>query len=122
VYSASFEVKVLPVVSARVLNRSVSRGKAYCMVLTSRQALYGRLRVQYKVGRAWVTARTQMVRAMKRRRQCAVINRGGVFSTRVVFDNLKNPGRRYKMYDTVVASTGLVRVADRFVVVRSHRR
>ncbi|MCW2920189.1 MAG: hypothetical protein JWL76_63 [Thermoleophilia bacterium] len=119
VYSAAFEIGARPVVSFAPQKRSVKRGQAFCSKIVSKQAITGTLRVQYKVGKVWVTAKSQRVSAMKRRTQCAAIGRGGVFPVRLVIDNIVHPTAGWKLFETTTIGGGLVKTADSFVIVRS---
>jgi hypothetical protein len=121
VYSAAFEIGARPVVGIKVLQRSVKRGRAFCMRITSRQAITGTLRIQYRVGKVWLTAKSQRVRSMKRRTQCAAIGRGGLFPVRLVIDNMVHPRRGWKLFDTTYVGGGYVKTADSFVIFRSKR-
>lgn len=120
-YSAAFAIGARPIVSFRPLQRKVKRGRSFCSRITSRQAITGTLRIQYRVGRTWVTSKSQNVRGMKRRTQCAAINRGGVFPVRLVIENMIHPRTRWKLYDNTMIAGGIVKTADSFVIIR-HRR
>lgn len=118
VYSAAFEIGARPVVTFTPQKRSVKRGQAFCSKIVSQQAVTGTLRVQYKVGKVWVTAKSQRVSAMKRRTQCAAIGRGGVFPVRLVIDNIVHPTAGWKLFETTTVGGGLVKTADTFVIIR----
>ncbi len=120
-YSAAFAIGARPIVAFRPLQRTVKRGRSFCSRITSRQAITGMLRIQYRVGRVWVTSKSQYVRGMKRRTQCAAINRGGVFPVRLVIENMIHPRTRWKLYDNTMIGGGYVKTADSFVIIR-HRR
>ncbi len=115
VYSAAFEIGARPVVSFRPLQRSVKRGKPFCSRIVSKQAVTGTLRIQYRVGKVWVTAKSQRVAGMKRRTQCAAIGRGGVFPVRLVIENMVHPKAGWKLFDTTTVGGGMVKTADTFV-------
>lgn len=121
-YSAAFSIGARPVVAFKPLQRKVRRGKSFCSLITSRTPITGRMQVQYRVGRTWVTARTQNVRGMKRRVQCAAINRGGVFPVRLVLDNMVHPRGGWEMYETTIRGNGTIRTNDSFQIIRHGRR
>ncbi len=121
VYSAAFEIGARPVVTFAPQKRTVKRGQAFCSKIVSKQAITGTLRIQYKVGKVWVTAKSQRVRSMKRRTQCAAIGRGGVFPVRLVIDNMIHPRAGWKLFDTTTIGGGMIKTADSFVIIR-HRR
>lgn len=110
-YSAAFEIGARPVVSFTPLQRRVRRGREFCSAIRSNVPITGRIQVQYKVGRVWVTAKTANVTGMRTRRQCAAINRGGVFPVRLLVDRMAN------LEDTT-ADGGTVKTADSFQIVR----
>jgi hypothetical protein len=113
-YGAAFQLGARPIVSFTPLQRRVTRGRSFCSRIVSRSAVTGTLLVQYKVGRGWVTARTQRVRNMKRRTQCAAINRAGTFPVRLVLMNLINPKRGWKQYENTFVNNGTIRTNDQF--------
>lgn len=118
VHSAAFEIGARPVVTFRPLQRTVKRGRPFCSLITSRQTITGTLRIQYKVKKTWITAKSQRVRGMRRRNQCAAINRGGVFPVRLVIDSMIHPTAGWKLFDVTTVNGGTVKTADTFVIVR----
>ncbi|MCW2961033.1 MAG: hypothetical protein JWM90_1420 [Thermoleophilia bacterium] len=118
-YSAPIPVKVAPKFKYTLKVRKVARGKAFCMKLATNVMVSGRLRVQYKVGKVWVTSRTAYLKKAKAKTQCAAISRAGTFTTRVVFDNLAHPTQKWKQYENVIVNTGKMKVNDQFRIIRS---
>jgi hypothetical protein len=114
VYGAAFELGARPVVSFMPLQRRVTRGKNFCSKVVSRSAITGTLQVQYKVGKVWVAARTQPVRNMKVRNQCAAINRAGTFRVRLVLKNMVDPAHGWKQFEDTTVDGGSVRTNDVF--------
>jgi len=116
-FSAPISVKSKPVVSFRVTQTKVRRGKSFCGVIKTNTPVTGRMRVQYKVGTTWTTARAVNVTNLRTRRQCAAIFRAGTFATRVVFDGMNTSAGWKRFEDTVIAGPK-IRVNDAFSIVR----
>ena len=117
VVGAPFSIGARAVVRFTPLQRSVKRGTQICARLQSGQVLRGTLRIQYRVGKKWQTARSVPMRGARTMRPCFGINRAGVFPVRAVLTNLRNP-RGLKQYEMTIASGGPVVVKDGWLVVR----
>ncbi|MCB0879125.1 MAG: hypothetical protein KDC46_09125 [Thermoleophilia bacterium] len=118
-YSSPIETKVVPWVKAYKNRKVVRRGRAYCVTVRSNVAVNGRMRLQYRVGRTWRTARSTMVRNKRFARMCPKIGKAGRYSTRVTFDHMTKRGQGWKQYEDVMRGTGMVRVNDVWRIVRS---
>lgn len=118
-YSAPIAVKVAPNVRLTTNRKFMRRGQQFCTSMRSNVALNGRMRVQYRSGKAWATTRSAVLSNVKSRRVCARITKAGRYPVRVVLDNLTKRGQGWKQYETVTRGSGTVRVNDVWRIVRS---
>ena len=118
-YSAPIPVKVAPNVSLSTNRKLVRRGQQFCTSMRSNVALNGRMRVQYKNGKAWATTRSATLSNVKSRRVCATITKAGRYPMRVVLDNLTKRSEGWKQFETVTRGSGTIRVNDVWKVVRT---
>jgi hypothetical protein len=117
-YSAPVPVKVAPKLTMKLKKSRVYRGQAFCVRMTSKVAISGRMRVQYRIGKSWRTTRSANVKRMKVRSQCATINQAGKFPVRVVFDRLAHPTKQWTQFETVTKTVGKVSIINRYSIRR----